>query len=101
MVARRRCGRGRAQQSVNSSCRMADAEVRVTTRVRRSRCVEHHIHPDGVEGENNQTILGFLQDACVEQRMHVAVRGLDVTTYPACSLADRYRSGADQGANQL
>jgi hypothetical protein len=40
-----------------------------------------------------------LEQAGIEQRMHIAVHGLHVPVYPSCRLSDRYRSGAEKGAD--
>jgi hypothetical protein len=43
---------------------------------------QHHVNPNGVEGEDNEALIGFLQDAGIEQRMHVAMHRLHVAAHP-------------------
>src|SRR6266567_9543569 len=62
---------------------------------------QHHVNPNGIEGEDDETITGFLQDAGIEQRMNVAVPRLHVAVHPARHFADPQRSRTDHRANHL
>ena len=58
--------------------------------LRRSSGAQHDVDVDGVEREDDQPILGLLQDAGFQQRMHIAVDGLHVAADPARRLANRH-----------
>jgi hypothetical protein len=62
---------------------------------------QHDIDPDGVEGKNNEALLGLLQNACLEQGVYIAVYGFHVAGDPPRRLPDRYRARAGQGPNEF
>jgi hypothetical protein len=67
----------------------------------RSGRTEHHVDADGIERKYNSTGGSSLQDAGVKERVDVAMHGLNVAVQPPCRLADRHRSCARHGADQL
>src|SRR5258708_11749438 len=62
---------------------------------------QHHIDPNGIEGEDDEAIAGFLQNAGIEQRMNVAVDRLDIAVHPPRHRADAQRSGTSHRADHL
>src|ERR1700733_3299017 len=62
---------------------------------------QHHVDSDGVKRKDNEAICGLLQNARIQQRMHVAVHGFHIATDAARRLADRHRPHAGQSANEL
>jgi hypothetical protein len=71
------------------------------TRAQTASSPQHHIDPNGIEGEDDEAIAGFLQKTGIEQRMNVAVDRLDIAVHPPRRFADAQRSGASHRADHL
>ncbi len=64
----------------------------MSNRFLRSGRLQKEIYVDGVIRKHNATCLSFLQYACPQQNMYVAVDRADVAFRPTCNLANRHRS---------
>ena len=73
------------------------------TRLRLSEAVslQHEMDAHGIERKHDPAFLGLLQDACVEQRMDVAVHRLNVAFDPAGRLAQGQGTCPRQSREQL
>ena len=54
--------------------------------------MQHNVNADGIIWKDNQTVVGFLQDAGVQQCTHVAMHALNVAIDASRSLSDCERS---------
>ena len=55
---------------------------------------------NSVKWENDATLVGLLEKACIQERVHVAMHRLDVAPRQARQIADSQGTGAGHGAAQ-
>lgn len=68
---------------------------------RDSRRLERELDPDRIIGKFDPAVLDAAEHAGRKQRLHVAVHGLHVALHAPRGLANRHRTGARHGAQDL